>query len=121
MLKKQKQRKLRKVIRVRKKIFGTAEKPRLSVFRSLNHMYAQLIDDTKNITIAAASTKSSDIIEDVQKAEGKIGKSKLVGQLIAKKAQEVGVSQVVFDRGPYNYHGRVKEVADGAREGGLKF
>ena len=103
---------------VRKNVSGTSAKPRLSVFRSNTDIYAQIIDDTKGATIAAASTKDKDI-----KAQSgtKADKSKLVGDAIARKATELGVSEVVFDRGGYLYHGRVKSVADGAREGGLKF
>lgn len=104
--------------RIRKKISGTATTPRLSVFRSNTDIYAQLIDDNNGVTIAAASSKQKDIT--AQKAP-KIAKSKMVGEAIAKKAVELGVSKVVFDRSGYVYHGRVKAVADGAREGGLVF
>jgi large subunit ribosomal protein L18 len=103
---------------IRRKIAGTTQKPRLSVFRSNTDIYAQLIDDDNGQTLAAASSKDKDI-----KAQTgtKIEKSKLVGQAIARKATELGLSGVVFDRGGNLYHGRVKAVADGAREGGLKF
>lgn len=121
MIKKEKLRKFRKIKRVRKNIFGTSERPRLSVFRSLNHIYAQVIDDTQGKTLAAASTKSADIAEDLKKAKTNVDKSKLVGTLVAKKALEANVKQVVFDRGAYRYHGRVKAVADSARQGGLEF
>ncbi len=104
--------------RIRKKIAGTAAKPRLSVFRSNTDIYAQLIDDSNGVTIAAASSKQKDI--SAQKAP-KVDKSKMVGAAIAKKAVELGVTKVVFDRSGYVYHGRVKAVADGAREGGLDF
>lgn len=104
--------------RIRKKISGTSSKPRLSVFRSNSDIYAQLIDDTNGATIAAASSKQKDI--SAQKAP-KIEKSKMVGEAIAKKATELGIKNVVFDRSGYIYHGRVKAVADGAREGGLDF
>ena len=97
---------------------GTAATPRLSVFRSNTDIYAQLIDDNSGVTIAAASSKQKDIA--AQKAP-KISKSKMVGEAIAKKAVELGVKKVVFDRGGYVYHGRVKAVAEGAREGGLDF
>jgi large subunit ribosomal protein L18 len=104
--------------RIRKKVAGVAEKPRLSVFRSNNEMYIQLIDDVNGKTIAAASTKEKDIVaQKVNKTE----KSKLAGAAVARKAAELGISDVVFDRGGYLYHGRVKAVAEGAREGGLKF
>lgn len=104
--------------RIRKKIMGTSSKPRLSVFRSNTDIYAQLIDDNNGATLASASSKQKDI--SAQKAP-KIDKSKMVGESIAKKATELGIKQVVFDRGGYVYHGRVKAVAEGAREGGLDF
>ena len=104
--------------RIRKKISGTAQKPRLSVFRSNTEIYVQLIDDENSVTLAAASSKEKDIVaQKVPKTE----KSKLVGSAIARKAVELGLKDVVFDRGGYLYHGRVKAVADGAREGGLIF
>lgn len=103
---------------IRKKINGTAAKPRLSVFRSNTEIYAQLIDDVSGQTLAAASSKEKGIA--AQKGT-KSEKSKLVGSAIAAKATELGLTEVVFDRGGYLYHGRVKAVADGAREGGLKF
>ncbi|HSU28355.1 MAG TPA: 50S ribosomal protein L18 [Chitinophagaceae bacterium] len=103
---------------IREKMTGTAQRPRLAVFRSNKDIYVQLIDDGNGATIAAASTKDKDITG--QKGS-KIEKSKLVGTAIAKKAVDLGVKEVVFDRGGYLYHGRVKSVADGAREGGLKF
>jgi large subunit ribosomal protein L18 len=103
---------------IRKKIAGTAQKPRLSIFRSNSDIYAQLIDDDNGFTLAAASTRDKDIA--AQKGT-KSEKSKLVGQAIARKATELGLNTVVFDRGGYLYHGRVKSVADGAREGGLQF
>ena len=103
---------------IRKKIAGTAENPRLSVFRSNTDIYVQLIDDENGNTLAAASSKQKDILaQKVNKTE----KGKLVGQAIAKKAVEIGLATCVFDRGGYLYHGRVKAVAEGAREGGLKF
>ncbi len=105
--------------RIRRKIGeGTGQKPRLSVFRSNTDIYAQLIDDTKGQTLASASSKDKDIV--AQKAN-KTEKSKLVGAAIARKATELGIKDVTFDRGGYLYHGRVKSLADGAREGGLKF
>ena len=104
--------------RIRRKIAGTTAKPRLSVFRSNAEIYAQLIDDTKGQTLAAASSRDKDIAaQKVTKSE----KSKLVGAAIARKATELGIKAVTFDRGGYLYHGRVKSVADGAREGGLLF
>ncbi len=99
--------------RVRQRVVGTTERPRLVVFRSLKHIYAQLVDDTTNRTLAAVSD---------HKLEGKKStKSTEVGKLIAQKAKDAGFSRVVFDRAGYRYHGRVKAVADGAREGGLEF
>ena len=103
---------------IRKKIVGTAQKPRLSVFRSNSDIYVQLIDDAKSQTLASASSRDKDIA--AQKSN-KVDKSKLVGAAIARKAGELGLKDVVFDRGGYLYHGRVKAVADGAREGGLIF
>lgn len=104
--------------RIRKKVSGTAAKPRLSVFRSNAEIYAQLIDDVNSVTLAAASS----LDKDIQAQKGtKIEKSKLVGSAIAKKALALGLQACVFDRGGNLYHGRVKSVADGAREGGLQF
>lgn len=104
--------------RIRKKISGSASKPRLSVFRSNSDIYAQLIDDNNGATLASASSRTKDI--KAQKAP-KTEKSKLVGAAIAQKAGELGIKSVVFDRNGYIYHGRVKAVAEGAREGGLEF
>lgn len=104
--------------RIRKKISGTEVKPRLSVFRSNTDIYSQLIDDATGKTLVAASSKEKNIV--AQKAN-KSEKSKLVGNVIAKKAIELGIKECVFDRGGYLYHGRVKALAEGAREGGLKF
>jgi len=104
--------------RIRRRISGTSEKPRLSVFRSNSDTYVQLIDDVNGVTLAAASTKEKDIV--AQKVT-KLEKSKLVGAVLARKALELGLTKAVFDRSGYLYHGRIKAVADGAREGGLKF
>jgi len=104
--------------RIRKKIAGTAAKPRLAVYRSNSDIYAQLIDDDNGFTLAAASSRDKDI--SAQKIT-KVEKSKLVGQVIARKAKDLGVTTIVFDRGGNLYHGRVQGVADGAREGGLEF
>ncbi|MBX9890827.1 MAG: 50S ribosomal protein L18 [Chitinophagaceae bacterium] len=104
--------------RIRREVVGTAQKPRLSVFRSNLDIYVQLIDDTTGNTLAAASSKEKEIV--AQKVN-KVEKSKLVGASIARKALALGLSKVVFDRGGYLYHGRVKAVADGAREAGLQF
>ncbi len=103
---------------VRKKISGTSGRPRLSVFRSNNEIYVQLIDDDSAKTLASASSKDKDIL--AQKGS-KVEKSKLVGAAIARKATDLGLLDVIFDRSGYLYHGRVKAVAEGAREGGLKF
>ncbi len=104
--------------RIRTKIKGTAQKPRLSVFRSNKDIYVQLIDDDNAVTLAAASSRDKDI---AAQAGPKTEKSKLVGQAIARKAKELGLEGVVFDRGGNLYHGRIKQVAEGAREGGLIF
>ena len=111
---------LRRKRSIRKRIFGTADRPRLSVFRSCMHMYAQVIDDDTGQTLAAASTMSPEI------RESRTGKKKselaaLVGALVAQKCQASNITRVVFDRNGFIYHGRVKAVADGAREGGLQF
>ena len=104
--------------RIRRKIAGTAQKPRLSVFRSNTDIYCQLIDDDNSVTLAAASSKDKDI---KAQSGNKTDRSKMVGEAIARKAKELGIETVVFDRGGNLYHGRVKAVADGAREGGLVF
>ena len=108
---------LRRHRRVRGKISGTAERPRLDVFRSAKHIYAQVIDDVQGVTLAAASTTEKDFSEYGGNKEA----ARKVGKLIAERALAKGVETVVFDRGGYVYHGRVKELAEGAREGGLKF
>ena len=106
--------------RVRKKISGTPELPRLCVYRSLNHIYAQLIDDVKGVTLVAASTAEKDVQAEIKDADKK-GAAKIVGKLIAERATKAGVKKVVFDRGGYVYTGRVAELAAGAREAGLEF
>ncbi len=111
---------LRKHQRVRKKISGTAETPRLSVFRSSKHIYAQIIDDVSSTTLVAASSLD-EALKGKLEYSGNKDAAKEVGKLIATKAIEKGIKQVVFDRGGYLYHGRVKELADGAREAGLEF
>ncbi len=107
--------------RIRKKIFGTPERPRMTVYRSLSQIYVQLVDDINGKTLISASTLSKEVVDQVKSAKGKTSKSKLVGTLIAKKAVEGGISNVIFDRNGYKYHGRVKALADSARENGLKF
>jgi large subunit ribosomal protein L18 len=104
--------------RIRKKVSGQASKPRLSIFRSNTEIYAQLINDETGTTLASSSSRDKDIA--AQKGT-KSDKSKLVGSVIARKAVDLGVNTVIFDRGGYIYHGRVKALAEGAREGGLKF
>ena len=106
--------------RVRKKISGTPEMPRLSVYRSNKHIQAQIIDDTKGITLAAASTMDPALKGQLEEVDKK-GAAKLVGKLVAERALQAGVKSVVFDRGGYIYTGRVSEVAEGAREAGLEF
>ncbi len=110
----------RRKLRIRKKIRGTAERPRLSVFRSNRHIFAQLIDDERGVTLVATSSFSKELRE--KDAEGgKKGMAREVGALIAQKAKAQGIEQVVFDRSGYLFHGRVKALADAAREEGLKF
>jgi len=120
MLRKTQLQKAKRKIRVRKKIWGTAERPRMNVFRSLNQIYVQFIDDNAGKTLFSVSSLSKEIAEDIKKAKSKTEKSKVVGTFAAKKAAEAGIKSAVFDRNVYRYHGRVKAVADGAREGGLK-
>ncbi len=105
--------------RIREKLAGTAERPRLNVYRSLNHIYTQLIDDAAGVTIASASTVSPKGEE--RKAGGNIPAAAEVGKAIAERAQQKGIKKVVFDRGGYLYHGRIKALADAAREAGLEF
>ena len=111
----------RRRLRIKKNLFGTEQKPRMSVNRSLNQIYVQVIDDISKKTLVAGSTLSNEISDDIKNAKSKIEKSKIVGNYVAKKALEAGIATVIFDRGTYRYHGRVKALADGAREGGLKF
>lgn len=102
--------------RLRGKIVGTAQRPRLAVYRSLKHIYVQLIDDSSSATLASASTEEKDF-----KGSGNVEGAKKVGAAIAQRAKEKGINQVVFDRGGFSYHGRVAALADGARESGLEF
>lgn len=106
--------------RVRAKVRGVESRPRLSVFRSLNHIYAQIIDDDSGYTLVSASTASPEIKAETN-GKNKSAHAGLVGSLVAKKALEKGIKRVVFDRGGYKYHGRVKSLAEAARQGGLKF
>jgi large subunit ribosomal protein L18 len=111
---------IRRHARVRKKVSGTAERPRLCVYRSLKHIYAQLVDDSTQRCIMTVSTLSAEVKARSAEAKGKAGLSALVGRILAEKAVAGGIQQAAFDRGGYLYHGRVKALADGAREGGLK-
>jgi large subunit ribosomal protein L18 len=111
---------VKKHLRVRKKVYGTAERPRLCVFRSEKHIYAQVINDDLGTTLAAASSTDKELKETLALGSNKEA-AKAVGSLVAKKAIEKGVKEVVFDRGGYIYHGRVKELAEAAREAGLDF
>jgi len=110
----------KKHLRVRKKILGTPERPRLNVFRSLKHIYAQIIDDTTGNTLVAASTLDP-ILKDKLQHGGNKDAAKAVGKLIGEKALEKGIQKIIFDRGGYIYQGRVRELAEGAREAGLEF
>ena len=107
--------------KIKKKVTGTAEKPRLVVFRSLKHIYASLVDDVNFRTLVTVSTNSKDSKAKVKDLKTNIEKSKYIGKRIAEKAKELNFNKVVFDRNGYLYHGRIKGVADGAREGGLNF
>ena len=114
------QERLRRHTRVRKKVSGTAQTPRMSVYRSLNHIYVQIIDDVKGVTLCSASTMEKEVkaeIKDMNKTDA----AKVVGKKVAERAKKNGVKEVVFDRGGYLYTGRVQAVADGAREAGLNF
>lgn len=111
----------RRHLRVRAKVSGTPERPRLNVFRSSVHIYAQVIDDTRGMTLAAASSLEPGFADRLGEGKTKTDKARVVGSLIAERAKAVGIEKVVFDRGGYKYHGRVKAVADGAREAGLRF
>ncbi|AYD39268.1 50S ribosomal protein L18 [Clostridium fermenticellae] len=108
---------VRRHLRVRKKIFGTTERPRLSIYRSDKNIYAQIIDDINGVTLVSASTVEKDFTDKGNNKEA----AKKVGESIAKKALEKGIKEVVFDRGGYLYHGRVQSLAEGARESGLQF
>jgi large subunit ribosomal protein L18 len=112
---------LRRSRRVRNKVRGTAERPRLTVFRSSKHIYAQLIDDTTGRTLASASSKAKKVEGETPKLGANVAAAKAIGQQIAEAGKAAGVTKVAFDRGHYRYHGRIKALADGAREGGLQF
>jgi large subunit ribosomal protein L18 len=106
-------------VRIRRKLQGTAERPRLAVYRSLSNIYVQVIDDAKGATLVSASSHEKG--EARMKTGGNLGAAKAVGKLVAERAKSKGITQVVFDRGGYLYHGRIKALADAAREAGLKF
>ncbi len=106
--------------RVRSKVAGTAEKPRLSVFKSSKHIYAQIISDDEGLTLASASTKSKDLQDQIAGKTG-VEKAEIIGAVIAEKAKEAGVKTIVFDRNGYKFHGKLKAIADAARKGGLEF
>ena len=106
--------------RIRRRLKGVADRPRLSVFRSLKHTYAQVIDDSTGVTLASASTLEQEV-KSQREGKAKVDVSRAVGALVAKRSAEKGVTRVVFDRGGYKYHGRIKALADAAREGGLEF
>ncbi len=116
--KKRQERRYRRHLRVRMRVAGSAERPRLVVYRSLKHIYAQLVDDQLGKALLGVTDTSEGIADG---EGGKVGKAKAVGQLLAARAKAAGISKVVFDRAGYQYHGRVKAVAEGAREGGLEF
>jgi len=108
-------------LRIRRRVRGTAERPRLAVNRSLKYVYVQLIDDDQGLTLAQANSTETTVREGLEGSTGSKAAARKVGQLIADRAKEKGVEQVVFDRGGYVFHGKIKEVADGARENGLQF
>lgn len=110
----------RRRLRIRKKISGTMDRPRLSVYRSLKHMHAQLVDDTTGKSLLGLSSDSEALRKQLSSLSGKCEKSRELGRVLAAKALEAGISKAVFDRGGYLYHGRVKALAEGVREGGLK-
>ncbi len=112
-------RRLKRSIRLR--LSGTSDRPRLTVYRSLRHVYAQIVDDSQGKTLVSVSDLSRDVRDQFKEAKGQSAVGKLVGQLMARKALEKNITVVVFDRNGYRYHGVVKAMADGAREGGLKF
>jgi len=112
---------MRKKKHIRKSLSGTPERPRLTVFRSLKHTYAQIIDDNSQKTLLSASSLSKDIKDDIAKAKTKTEVARIIGINVAQKAKSLNLNNVIFDRSGYIYHGRVKALADGAREGGLNF
>lgn len=119
--KKKTQARKRRHDRIRQRVSGTAERPRLNIYRSLSNIYAQVIDDEKGVTLASASTIDREIAKKITDDMTKTDVAKLVGEVIASRAKAVGIEKVVFDRGGFRYQGRVAALADAAREGGLKF
>lgn len=119
MLRQKRRKRIKK--HIRKRIQGTAQRPRLTVYRSIKSIYAQLVDDSTGKTILSVSSISKDLRDKAKKANGKIEVAKIVGQVVGEEASKRKIEKVVFDRNGYLYHGRVKAVADGAREAGLKF
>jgi len=119
-LNKKKTARLKRKKRIRKKMSGTSERPRLTVFRSARHIYAQVIDDTRGVTLASVSSLEKDI-KDAPELKGKISVAGLAGKFLAERVMSKGITQVVFDRNGFRYHGRIKAVSDSAREAGLKF
>jgi len=111
----------RRHLRLRKRVKGTGERPRLAVRRSLTQIYAQIVDDTTGRTLAAVSSLAKDVQARFGEAKTKTDRSRVVGRVLAERAKGVGITRVAFDRGGYIYHGRIKALADGAREGGLEF
>lgn len=107
--------------RIRKRVNGTPERPRLMVFRSLSHIYANVIDDVNGVTLFSVNSTQKEIAEKIASVKSRTSKSKEIGKALAEKAKSKNIETVVFDRNGYLYHGRVKALADGAREGGLKF
>ena len=120
-IQKNKKRRTRIKHEIRKKISGTKEKPRMVVFRSSKHIYAQFVDDVNSQTLLTISSKAKDVKAKIAEIKTKVEKSKIIGKLAAEKAVSTNIKEVVFDRNGYLYHGRVKALAEGAREGGLKF
>ncbi len=112
---------LRRKKRIRKKVKGTEERPRISVFRSIKHIYAQAVDDTKGVVLGSASTLDKAVLARLGTVKGNVREAREVGLEIAKRLLQKGIQKVVFDRNGYRYHGRVKALAEGAREGGLVF
>lgn len=122
MIRKTEKKQIRSTVhkRIRRKLAGTTERPRLAVFRSVAHIYAQVIDDTKGATLVSASSVDKGAKEK-SKSGGNVNAAKAIGKLVAERAKEKGIKKVVFDRGGYHYHGRIKALADAAREAGLEF